>query len=71
MYRHLQPPAQAQPTPAVQPEQPAPLPEISETQRAMLMQVLSLTTEQINGLAEPERAAINQLVCSPPFVNDS
>ena len=26
------------------------------------MQVLSLTPEQINGLAEPERAAINQLV---------
>ena len=27
------------------------------------MQVLSLTPEQINNLAEPERAAINQLVC--------
>ena len=26
------------------------------------MQVLSLTPDQINGLAEPERAAINQLV---------
>lgn len=26
------------------------------------MQVLSLTPEQINGLGEPERAAINQLV---------
>lgn len=32
----------------------------------MLMQVLSLAPEQINSLAEPERAAINQLVC-PPF----
>jgi hypothetical protein len=33
----------------------------------MLMQVLSLTPEQINNLAEPERAAINQLVCPLPF----
>lgn len=32
------------------------------------MQVLSLTPEQINGLAEPERAAINQLVRPPPFM---
>jgi hypothetical protein len=30
----------------------------------MLMQVLNLAPEQINNLAEPERAAINQLVCS-------
>ena len=28
------------------------------------MQVLSLAPEQINSLAEPERAAINQLVLS-------
>jgi len=28
------------------------------------MQVLSLAPEQINSLAEPERAAINQLVCA-------
>ncbi|KAF8802367.1 hypothetical protein BYT27DRAFT_7235456 [Phlegmacium glaucopus] len=70
MYRPPPPPAQPQPTPVTiqssnsmfsQPKQPAALPEISETQRAMLMQVLSLTPEQINGLAEPERAAINQL----------
>ena len=31
------------------------------------MQVLSLAPEQINSLAEPERAAINQLVC-PHFL---
>jgi len=65
MYRPPQPPS-VLPQPAVsqtfsQPKQPAPLPEISDTQRAMLMQVLSLTPEQINNLAEPERAAINQL----------
>ena len=34
----------------------------------MLMQVLSLAPEQINNLAEPERAAINQLVCPLPFM---
>lgn len=34
------------------------------------MQVLSLTPEQINNLAEPERAAINQLVCSATFLRD-
>ena len=33
------------------------------------MQVLSLAPEQINNLAEPERAAINQLVCSAVFQN--
>ena len=33
------------------------------------MQVLSLTPERINSLAEPERVAINQLVCPIlPFV---
>jgi len=66
MYRPPQPSAAPQPASAAtqtfsQPKQPAPLPEISETQRAMLMQVLSLAPEQINSLAEPERAAINQL----------
>ncbi|KIY49820.1 hypothetical protein FISHEDRAFT_12822, partial [Fistulina hepatica ATCC 64428] len=38
------------------------VPEINESQRAMLMQVMSLTPEQINTLSEPERQAINQLV---------
>jgi len=53
-YRPPPPPAPAQPP------KPA-APEISDSQRAMIMQVLSLTTEQINNLAEPERNAILQL----------
>lgn len=36
-------------------------PAISESQRAMLMQVLALTQDQINGLPENERMAIMQL----------
>ncbi|KAF8240990.1 hypothetical protein L208DRAFT_1427248, partial [Tricholoma matsutake] len=62
------PPTQQQPPPqqATQPpiqQQPASqgAQEISDTQRAMLMQVLSLTQEQINALPDQERGAILQL----------
>ncbi|KDR74950.1 hypothetical protein GALMADRAFT_249895 [Galerina marginata CBS 339.88] len=55
---HLLPVAPQQSAPA--PPKPA-APEISETQRTMLMQVLSLTQEQIDALAETERSAIMQL----------
>ncbi|KAF9450027.1 RNA-binding domain-containing protein [Macrolepiota fuliginosa MF-IS2] len=48
------------PTPAI-PQQLPGAPAISESQRVMLMQVLSLTPDQINGLPENERAAIMQL----------
>ncbi|KAF8958943.1 hypothetical protein BDZ97DRAFT_1906346 [Flammula alnicola] len=51
-----QPPPQQAPKSAA-----ATAPEISDTQRTMLMQVLSLTQEQIDALAETERSAIMQL----------
>lgn len=71
-YRPPPPPTGVNPVPAVPvqappatPPQPigtAPAaPVINETQRAMLMQVLSLTPEQINGLPEAERNTIMQL----------
>jgi cleavage stimulation factor subunit 2 len=64
-YRPPMPPAVAQPAippapPAVQ--KPPGLSEISDNQRALLMQVLSLSPDQINALAESERTAIMQLV---------
>lgn len=34
----------------------------------MLMQVLSLSQDQINALAETERAAIMHLVCLPRLI---
>ncbi|KAJ7594058.1 hypothetical protein C8J56DRAFT_925911 [Mycena floridula] len=56
------------PGPVVQPppSQPTPTPQTpenltSEQQHAMVMQVLSLTPEQINALPDAERAAIQQL----------
>ncbi|KAF8065196.1 hypothetical protein FPV67DRAFT_1584071 [Lyophyllum atratum] len=62
-----QPPqAPAQPAPAQQPAAAAapaaaPSADISEAQRAMLLQVFSMTPEQINAFSENERAAIQQL----------
>ncbi|KAH8825171.1 hypothetical protein DL96DRAFT_1612165 [Flagelloscypha sp. PMI_526] len=67
------PPAPQQPyyaaPPAHMPAQPPPAPpasaglgsSMSEEQRAMLMQVLQMTPEQINAMPETERAAVNQL----------
>ncbi|GLB39858.1 putative hinge domain of cleavage stimulation factor subunit 2 [Lyophyllum shimeji] len=60
------PPPQTQPAPATQPPAaaaaaPTPTPEISESQRAMLLQVFSMTPEQINAFSETERVAIQQL----------
>ncbi|TFK40680.1 hypothetical protein BDQ12DRAFT_679850 [Crucibulum laeve] len=54
------------PQPSQQPQAPPPqqssvTPEISESQRSMVMQVLSLTPDQINALPETERQAILQL----------
>ncbi|KAF8153242.1 hypothetical protein B0H34DRAFT_722769 [Crassisporium funariophilum] len=70
-YRPPPPIAQPQPTPAAiaaplsqQQQQKPPasaVPEISDSQRTMLMQVLSLTQDQINALADTERSAIMQL----------
>ncbi|EDR10275.1 uncharacterized protein LACBIDRAFT_178467 [Laccaria bicolor S238N-H82] len=56
------PPPMAPTTPQP-PQQPQaqPAPEISDSQRTMLMQVLSLTQEQINALPDAERSAILQL----------
>ncbi|KAF9476034.1 hypothetical protein BDN70DRAFT_914686 [Pholiota conissans] len=65
-YRPPPPPATAvqpptAPKAALAPPAAAPAPEISEAQRTMLMQVLSLTPEQIEALADTEKAAIMQL----------
>ncbi|EGO01055.1 hypothetical protein SERLA73DRAFT_50956, partial [Serpula lacrymans var. lacrymans S7.3] len=56
-YRPPPPPAPAAP----QPSQPVPDLNIDPAQRQMLMQVLSLTPEQINGLPPSERETIQQL----------
>ncbi|KAF8635549.1 hypothetical protein AX15_000202 [Amanita polypyramis BW_CC] len=68
-YRPLPPPTHSQVPPAQPSVQmstpqsaPQSTPDISESQRSMLMQVLSLTQEQINVLPETERQAIVQLV---------
>ncbi|KAF9530530.1 hinge domain of cleavage stimulation factor subunit 2-domain-containing protein [Crepidotus variabilis] len=55
---YYRPPAPA--AVAAPPAAPA-VPEIADKDRAMLMQVLSLTPEQINGLAEKDRTAIMAL----------
>ncbi|PPQ65972.1 hypothetical protein CVT24_011189 [Panaeolus cyanescens] len=68
-YRPPVPAPAPVPVPAVAPPAPKPapvpaakpVPEVSDSQRMMLMQVLSLTPEQINALGEPERATIMQL----------
>ncbi|KZT60047.1 hypothetical protein CALCODRAFT_481121 [Calocera cornea HHB12733] len=54
-YYGMPPP---QPVPQAMPPPPAPL---AADQRAMLMQVLSLSQDQVNALPPPERAAIMQL----------
>ncbi|PPQ92535.1 hypothetical protein CVT25_010368 [Psilocybe cyanescens] len=68
-YRPPPAPTQVQAPPPVQQQQqpPAAQPttgavEIDEKQREMLLQVLSMTQEQINAVAETERAAIMELV---------
>ncbi|KAG6906778.1 hypothetical protein DXG01_012143 [Tephrocybe rancida] len=53
--------AQAPPLPTPQPAAPLAQPAISDDQRSMIMQVFSLTQEQINAFPETERAAIQQL----------
>ncbi|EKM78405.1 hypothetical protein AGABI1DRAFT_114691 [Agaricus bisporus var. burnettii JB137-S8] len=62
-YYRPPPPAAAPqaPAPPVAAQQPAATPAINENQRAMLMQVLALTPDQISGLPESEKAAIMQL----------
>ncbi|KAF9256022.1 hypothetical protein L218DRAFT_966761 [Marasmius fiardii PR-910] len=58
------PPGAPLPTPPSTQNAPPPQaasPEITETQKAMLMQVFSLTPEEINRLPEQEKAAIQQL----------
>ncbi|KAF9045242.1 hypothetical protein BJ165DRAFT_1415368 [Panaeolus papilionaceus] len=70
-YRPPVPPAAAPVAAPVPVAAPAPkaaqalapnaVPEVNENQRMMLMQVLSLTPEQINALGEAERATIMQL----------
>ncbi|OAX43721.1 hypothetical protein K503DRAFT_862003 [Rhizopogon vinicolor AM-OR11-026] len=74
MYPHQQPPSHMSAPPqqqswyrppqhAVPPPHSAPMPElnIDPAQRQMLMQVLSLTPDQINGLPPSEREAIQNL----------
>ncbi|GJJ07848.1 hypothetical protein Clacol_002054 [Clathrus columnatus] len=59
------PPPPPPPPPSVPPAQPAPASSaeaVPEAQRAMLMQMLSLSNEQINALPPNERQAIQQLV---------
>ncbi|RDB18854.1 hypothetical protein Hypma_014532 [Hypsizygus marmoreus] len=56
----VQPPLQAQMP--VQPQAPAATVEISDRQRSMILQVLSMTSEQINALSETEWAAVLQVV---------
>ncbi|KAK0194519.1 hypothetical protein F5146DRAFT_1036238 [Armillaria mellea] len=66
-YYRPPPPPQLQPLPQLAPpQQQAPAPSqsqdnINEHQRAMLMQVLAMTPDQIGALPEGERAAIQQL----------
>ncbi|KAF8639220.1 hypothetical protein AX17_001705 [Amanita inopinata Kibby_2008] len=67
-YRPPPPPTQAQVVPPQPPAQTSTpqsaaqsTQDISESQRSMLMQVLSLTQDQINSLPETERQAILQL----------
>lgn len=74
MYPHQQPPSHMPAPPqqqswyrppphAAPPPHPAPMPDlnIDPAQRQMLMQVLSLTPDQINGLPPSEREAIQNL----------
>ncbi|KAF8522450.1 hypothetical protein BU17DRAFT_75171 [Hysterangium stoloniferum] len=58
---YYQPPPQTAPSAAPPPTASDPVSGVPESQRAMLMQMLSLTTEQINALPPTERAAIQQL----------
>lgn len=69
-YYRPPPPTQAQPLPPAQPSAPATgpqgaglhsAPDISDSQRLMLVQVLNLSQDQINALPETERQAIVQL----------
>ncbi|KAF9011878.1 hypothetical protein BDQ17DRAFT_1537699 [Cyathus striatus] len=64
-YRPPPPTTTASPAPPAQqppPSQPTPnIPNISDTQKSMLMQVLSMTPDQITALPETERNAIMQL----------
>ncbi|KAH9942056.1 hinge domain of cleavage stimulation factor subunit 2-domain-containing protein [Amylocystis lapponica] len=60
-YYRAPPPAQPQPVPQAP---PAPQPEFNPAQRDMLMQVLSLTPEQINSLPPTERDQIQQCASS-------
>ncbi|RDB23838.1 Cleavage stimulation factor subunit 2 [Hypsizygus marmoreus] len=57
----VQPPPQAQPPVQPQGQAHPATAEISDSQRSMLLQVFSMTSEQINAFSETERTAILQL----------
>jgi len=55
------PPVQQSPSAPATAAAPASGPEVSDAQRSMLLQVLSMTPEQINAFSDNERSAIMQL----------
>ncbi|TRM67047.1 hypothetical protein BD626DRAFT_484591 [Schizophyllum amplum] len=58
---YYQPPPQQQQQQAPPPAAAAPAPDINDTQRAMLMQVLTLSQQQIDAMPDAERGVIQQL----------